>query len=608
MRGTETWPERAMRKVSCINCGNQYRVKEELVGRTLKCPHCGMPIRVGHEEGAQVSDEDLRAELLRLTGGRAKDVDSPHVEAVGASGAGRSRGREKAPSTRRAAAAAAEAPRQKPPSRGKTDAAAPAGPEAEPSERAPAEQAVERERAGQDSPTTTTSISIGERTPVGAGPQMRSAKKDYTGLVVVLVLMLLLSGGAVAGYLVYRAQQRDKQNVRVNAKNKVAMALAAARESDRPCREDEAVIAWRSAKQVAESYEQRYGGGEYIDDVVGADARVRQLSAERDKRRAAARQVKDRARMAEGKIRAGDFKGAMADLDKAKAAGQVSPCRDKELVTAQDEVKALLASEEIRNTRGGLVLYKGEWITPEVQLAMAKKAEIEEMKKKGLVLYEGKWITPEERDRRIEEKRLAQLKWEEEERKRKERQERELQIVRRREDVRRKLAEGGGGVVIDSGQDLMRWDGENWANKVDLELVPPEGKKPGWIDVKLAAGTKKKWVVSVLQPGNITDYDAVVADFLPKTRIRVALGVWTMPGYELFESFPYDLKGGEAATIAFDLKGAIYKCRATDWSHKGRITRPESVYKISFFIYGKGGGALRFKNVRLAKKPKKAGG
>lgn len=60
-----------MQKVACINCGLRYKVRDDLAGRALKCPNCGVPIRVARGTGGEVSDEQLRAEILRLAGSSA---------------------------------------------------------------------------------------------------------------------------------------------------------------------------------------------------------------------------------------------------------------------------------------------------------------------------------------------------------------------------------------------------------------------------------------------------------------------------------------------------------------------------------------------------------
>ena len=81
-----------MIKVSCINCGHGYRVKDKLKGKTLKCPHCGMPIEVtGEKKKGEVSEQDMRSELMRLAGASATDDDSAGTEDVNDEGGGGTR-------------------------------------------------------------------------------------------------------------------------------------------------------------------------------------------------------------------------------------------------------------------------------------------------------------------------------------------------------------------------------------------------------------------------------------------------------------------------------------------------------------------------------------
>jgi hypothetical protein len=60
-----------MQTIACINCGLRYKVRDDLVGKRLKCPNCGVPIHASGGTGAEVSDEQLRAEVLRLAGSGA---------------------------------------------------------------------------------------------------------------------------------------------------------------------------------------------------------------------------------------------------------------------------------------------------------------------------------------------------------------------------------------------------------------------------------------------------------------------------------------------------------------------------------------------------------
>jgi hypothetical protein len=46
-------------KVSCVDCGETFSVKDELAGKRVKCRVCGVPVRVPDEASADADDDEL---------------------------------------------------------------------------------------------------------------------------------------------------------------------------------------------------------------------------------------------------------------------------------------------------------------------------------------------------------------------------------------------------------------------------------------------------------------------------------------------------------------------------------------------------------------------
>lgn len=46
-------------QVKCVDCGEKFKVKDELAGRRVKCRLCGVPIRVPEEVDAEEDEDEL---------------------------------------------------------------------------------------------------------------------------------------------------------------------------------------------------------------------------------------------------------------------------------------------------------------------------------------------------------------------------------------------------------------------------------------------------------------------------------------------------------------------------------------------------------------------
>ena len=564
-----------MLKVTCINCGNQYRVKEELAGKVLRCPHCRMPVRVGTDQNGEASADQLRDELLRLAGGA----------------------RESTPAKERKAPATADklAPKTRKRVRRKA-AAAPAA------AAAAATPVVDSE--GPVRPSGASAAAEASETAEEGGPEMRAARKDYTAVIIGVIILMTLAVAGALGVLRYRAYQAGLRRQRQDKEGAVTQALAEARGTDAECREREAIDAWEDARKLAHNYEQEYGFGNFVTVITEAEQRVAALKAELVKRQEAAGKIADLVAAGQERIEKEDFKGARKDLTEALQLRQQETCASDEVQQAAQAARMLLASEEIVNTHKGLVKYEGKWVLPSERLALIRQAKIDEMKAKGLVEYKGQWMTPEERDKLIDQERVALLQQQEEERSRRERAERWERLRTQQMAVQRAITNGEATVVIDSSAESPRWTPETWGNPVELRIEAYGIKGEEFVTVVCREGSKDKWVISVPQPADTSDYDEVHVDLVAPDNMTIALGVWTRPG-DLFESQPMPVAKG-ARTLRYDLRANNFKCKDTKWLHRAALQNPENVFKFSLFVYTPVKEPLRFKAFRLVKKPKPA--
>jgi hypothetical protein len=63
-------------KVSCVDCGETFSVKDELAGKRVKCRVCGVPVRVSNEASADADDDDDDDDELPVSRKVAKSKSS----------------------------------------------------------------------------------------------------------------------------------------------------------------------------------------------------------------------------------------------------------------------------------------------------------------------------------------------------------------------------------------------------------------------------------------------------------------------------------------------------------------------------------------------------
>jgi len=526
-----------MVKITCVNCGHNYRVREELEGKVLVCPHCRMPIRVSSAPPTEVPDEALRAEVLRL--------------------------------------ARASSPKEE------TPAKPPAQPAEEEARRPPPKRRAARPAATAREDRATA--------PAGEeqGARVGQARKDYRGIIVAAIVVLALGAGALFVLMRMKSHRASVRRERDEAAITLSKLLAAARELDEPCQEDRAVNAWEEARELAEELEQHYGGGAFRDAVAEARERIKNLTDAKQQRREA---VEEMARLLAGgkeKVQQEHYKEAKQDLEGVLALANAHDCPDDHVRRMKQEASELLNTDQVQYGSKGWVQYNGEWMSPAERDELVRQARIAEMEAQGFVQFEGRWLTPQERDRLLAERQAQR--------------ERAVWLAAQQRKVQEELKRASREVVLDAGTERLRWMSERWANPVALSVEEDASDGERFVTARLNSGDKDKWVVSMLQSCDVREYDYVRVDFRTDKPVQVALGVWTLPGQALYESRPLWVQAGEQAVASFPLKGRGYKSKATGWRFGSAIEDADKVFRFSLFFYSRVEEPVRFRNVRLVR-------
>jgi len=527
-----------MLKVSCINCGNKYQVKDELAGKTLKCPQCGMAIHAAEQGKGEVNQDAVRAEILRLAGAKPdqkRAAGAPaKVAATAAAGA-----KEAAPKKRR---------RRKP-------AAAKAAAEPEP----------EEDHEPQARVTTT--------------------RRDYTGMIVGVFLLMLVGLGGFLGWMRYKAHQRDLSLARNQAATDIKREYNEVVALDPTCREQDAIDAWEGLRKRASDFEQNYGTGTFLETMTEAGRKIQDLQAALDSRATGVDKMKKLLVQGERKLERNDYAGAKKDLEGAVTLVAEQRCPDEAVKQVSEKARELLATDAVIYGSRGWVFHEEKWMSKQDRDKQTELAKAAEMEAKGFIKFEDKWITAEDKAKIIlaREKKRREVLWR----------------TAQQQKVLEQVAEGVQEVVVDPGTERLRWMGESWANPVKVAIEEHGEKKEKFVAAHLEGGDKDKWVVSIPQRVDLEGYDKLKIYLCASAPTKVALGVWTMPGFELFES-PAQFVPKGCKDVTFDLAAANFKCRESNWRHSATLKNTAAAYKFSLFAYTHANVTLHLKNLRIA--------
>ena len=157
---------------------------------------------------------------------------------------------------------------------------------------------------------------------------------------------------------------------------------------------------------------------------------------------------------------------------------------------------------------------------------------------------------------------------------------------------------GKGVVMIDAPGSRLRWRSESWANPATLAVEGAAGGGPRSLVVRQQDGGTGKWALSLDQALDVRGYASLALEVSAAGPVDVALGLWTGPAMVLHETRPQ--KAGKG-TLSFGLTGKGFKSQATNWKFSTSLKNPETVRRITLFIYGRARGPIRIRNVRLVK-------
>jgi len=121
--------------------------------------------------------------------------------------------------------------------------------------------------------------------------------------------------------------------------------------------------------------------------------------------------------------------------------------------------------------------------------------------------------------------------------------------------------------------------------------------------VRCLGGEHGKVAVSRAMTESFADHDRLLfeARYEGSNAAALAVGFWTGKDLEFFESVPVPLARDRwTYDLQIDLGGADYKSAATDWDHKAALGARDDVRRLTFLVYGGGGGGeCRIDRVRL---------
>ncbi len=530
-----------MIQITCPNCDKKYRVKEKLKGKTLECPNCEARITAEPRQNSEeVSNDDVRAELMRLAGGTDTSTSK---QTSGPKKAGGSAQRKRQKKTTKSDSSASETSR--------------------------AQSDQETDHSGNE-------------------VELQAPRRNKTTLIVIILLFLVLGLGGTFGYFKYQSYQKNQKSQRSSDATKIQQLFKAAKQKDKPCQRSLAIKAWTRVRDAARQYERTYGDGRFVDALSQATSRIQQLRSAQKRRLDTIDQMQALLRRSKTDLTQQDYSAAAKKLTRAQDMGQKLTCKDMEVKQLLSTINARLEKPVIKYGSKGWVRYKGEWMPPAKKKKLIQKARVEEMREQGLVKYEGEWMKPEAAEELQKKKQL--------------RRDRALYLEKLREKIRKQIADEAATVLLDPAPSALRWKREKWANPCTLDVTERGTAGKQFVSCRLEKGEKNKWVVSIAQKCSIKAYEKLRIDMICPQQVKLAIGIWSHPGYKLHETRPKQISGNESSqTIEFDLSGKDFKSKKSKWRYTTRIENPENVYKFSLFFYSRTDKPVYFRNLRLTR-------
>lgn len=496
-------------------------------------------------------------------------------------------------------------------------AAQPEQPAASGADAARQQAAPAKERAGTRQPRPEKKAAAAPAD--GGGPEIQEARKSYRGTILAIVLVIGVGALGAGAAFMYRLHEKNAGQKQSGSRADVIATIEAANRANTPCQEREALARYQEALGKAREYERTYADGSFVEKITTMQQQISNLKQLVTSREKLISQLDEYLYEAKKQIRDAKYADAKRTLEtaKGKSAAFQSDCEKKQVAKLTGEIKQLLDSKPVSLGSKGYTLFEGDWRSPadmkklmaERKLAELRKQE-EEFVKKGLVKYNGKWMKPEERELLVAKAgKEAEAKAKETAEAQKElleKQKQKIAAALQRAKLKDLIRSKDPVVMLDDGSAGVLWHNEDWANPIKYEVIKSNyyGHKNGenLLKCTLENGEKDKWVVSYDLSADVTGRDYIVADFVVTSdTIEVALGAWTMPSWTLFESPPLKLRKGVIRDISWPLKEKRFKCRASNWAYNSDITNGDALYKMSFFIYARAGTEFLVTNVRLIK-------
>jgi len=279
------------------------------------------------------------------------------------------------------------------------------------------------------------------------------------------------------------------------------------------------------------------------------------------------------------------------------------------LASLRDEAHRWLETDDIKYRGQGLVLFEGEWMTPEEQ----ERRHEERMRKLGKTFYEGEWRTPEEIAAlrgEVYYKGRYMSKAEYEKILEEERQAvavapsptpepsgtQPAQAARSPRQRREQFEPTETRWLLDDFEQGHDWRSVTWPNANPCQIAVVEGTDGKRLQVTIPDGQQDKCAIVRQLRVDLSSRIAISFDAENRTGsfIPVAVAVITD---EYYESRPIMLRPGLTKGITFQLRSGDFKCKATSWTHASRVSRPDSCMWLHILFYHNERGVVLLDNI-----------
>ena len=288
----------------------------------------------------------------------------------------------------------------------------------------------------------------------------------------------------------------------------------------------------------------------------------------------------------------------------------------------EEEADRLLNSDEVRFGAEGLALFEGKWLKPSRVKEIQETRFADEQRAKGLVLLDDKWVTPEDRDklkeRKFTEEQVAKGlvlykgEWVTPEKR--------TELAAEARKLAQQAAGGAGGIkplvqaavaaltpgaftpdksvwmIDDFENGIGGWQVEQWSDPSQVSVGTLAGSKA--LSIEYAGGQQQKTALAhFMRPLDVSTRTKILMDVQNNGKRSVKLSIM-LDADQAYETRDRMVATGAHKDIAFEIKGAVFKCQSDGWqAYKFPLGKPEAVRRIMLMVNT--AGQIIIDNIRM---------